>query len=128
MNQPNARVEKVNEITQSIAPQLVELITVLRSLNMHEFEIMVGGGTDKLHWSSGEMLKKSPTQDQLSIEITHILDTAYPMYVTSFMGMTWSQNSLIADKIAEIVAEYRKRDRAQVESQLVALMIAFKQG
>lgn len=95
---------------------------------MQEFEIMIGDGTDKLRWSSGTFLKRTPTQDQLAIEISHVLDQAYPMNVSTIMGMIYSQNHLIAQRVAEIVAEYRKRDRAQVESQIVALLAAFKQG
>ena len=126
--QPNPQtIAKVNSIVTHLAPHLNELITTIKSLNMHEFEIMVGNGSDKLSWNNG-VIVKSPTQDQLAIEITHILDQAYPMNVTSFLGMIWSQNSIIANKIAEIVAEYRKRDRAQVESQIVALLAAFKQS
>lgn len=127
MSELNPRITKINSILKSIAPQLTEVIMLLKFLDVQEFDIMIGNDTDKLHWDSGKILNKSPTQDQLAIEIARILENAYPTNQT-FMGMVWSQNFLIASKIAEIVAQYRKRDRQQVESQIIALLAAFKQS
>ncbi len=127
MNELNPRVTKINDIIRGMAPQLIEIIMLLKSLGVQEFDIMIGSGTDKLHWDNGKILNKSPTQDQLAIEIARILENAYPTTQT-FMGMVWSQNFLIASKIAEIVAQYRKRDRKQIESQIIALLTAFKQS
>lgn len=121
-------VAEINRLATALAPQMLQMTQLLRRCGLHNFEIMLGDGTEKLHWDSGLMSNKTPTQDQLAIEITHILDQAYPENVTQFMGMVWSANNLVANGIAEVVAKYRKRDRAQVESQIVAILAAFKQG
>lgn len=123
------KIKEVNEILLQIAPQLDKLVVKLRECNMHQFEIMVGNGTDKLAWSDGKMVSSSPTQEQLTIELTNLLDQQYPPFNgLTFMSMIWNPNRAIAEKMAGIIAEFRKRDRSQVESQIIALLAAFKQG
>lgn len=125
----NKKIEDVNKLVTQMAPQLNQLIALLKNCDMNEFEIMVGNGTDKISWSDGKSILKSPTQDQLTIELVHLLDLHYPPHNGyTFMNMIWNPNMAVAEKMAKILAEYRKRDRKQVESQIVALLSAFKMG
>ena len=123
------KIEEVNKLVIQMAPQMNQLISLLKGCGLNEFEIMVGNGNDKISWSDGKPLVKSPTQDQLTIELVHLLDIHYPPHNGfTFMNMIWNPNMAVAEKMAKIVAEYRKRDRKQVESQIVALLAAFKMG
>ncbi len=123
------KIEAVNQLVVKMAPQLNELVKLLHECELHEFEIMVGKGTDKMSFSDGKFLSRSPTQDQLTIDLVHILDSHFPPNGGfTFMNMIWNPNMVIAEKLAKTVAEYRKRDRTQVESQIIALLAAFKQS
>ncbi len=128
MPKDSHKIDHVNAMVTQMAPQLNELIAVLKSMDVQEFEIMVGNGSDKIYWSSGALLKKSPTQDELVIDLTRVLDESYPGSKTTFLGLLWNPNHLVATRLAEIVAQYRKRDRAQVHAQIVALLLAFQEG
>lgn len=119
-------IKKVNALVTKMTPMMMALIAELKLLGMHELEVMVGDGTDKMKWSRGLVPQKSPSQEQLTIEITHILDRMSPGKSSTFMGMIWSDNSIIATKIAETVAEFRKRDREEVGQQIVKLLAEFK--
>jgi len=120
-------IEKIGKILEVISPKLDELTAILRGGNLNEFEIMVGTG-DTLRWNNANTVRKTPTQDELAFELTVILDHYYPQNTKLLMGMMWSNNRIVANEVAKKIAEYRRRDRAQVESQIVALLQAFKQS
>ena len=121
------KVEQINRHVASLTPQFVQLFSMLHDADVHDFEIDVG--TDKLIWRDPRIALQSPTQAQLTDELTAILDAHYPPFnAFSFMGMIWNPNHPVAEEMAKIVAMYRKRDREQVESQIIALLAAFKQS
>lgn len=123
------KMAEIQGITASITPQLAKLVLLLRESNIHEFEVGVTGGTDKLIWTDNKINVPSPTEGELTDELMAILDQAYPPHNGfTFMNMVWNPNRAVAERMAKVVALFRKRDRAQVESQIVALLQAFKQG
>lgn len=119
-------VAKLKELSIQLSPQLSEVVKLLRDMGLHEFEIGINSEGDSFHWSSGLIGQKTISQQQLETELIKILDNEYPMNVLMFMGMVYSPNRNVAQTIAEIVAEHRRRDRSQVASQLVALLAAFQ--
>jgi hypothetical protein len=44
------------------------------------------------------------------------------------MGMIWSKNDVIADRLLEALEKYRQRERLHVEQQIYAILTAFKFG
>lgn len=123
------KLKEIQGLTAQMTPGFAKLVMLLRSANIHEFEIAVAGGADKMVWNDGKMVMPSPTEAQLTDELMHILDASYPpLSGFNFMGLIWNPNRAIAEKMAKTVAEFRRRDRAQVEAQILALLAAFKQG
>lgn len=122
------KVEEINTLVKQLAPGFAQLIVMLRAADIHEFDMDVNAG-DNLIWRDPQFTMPSPTQGQLLEELTAILNQHYPpLNGFSFMGMIWNPNRAVAETMAKIVADYRKRDRVQVEGQLLALLAAFKQG
>ena len=120
-------VTKIEQLSVEITPKLTEIVRLLRGANLHEFEILVEK-TDKFYWSGGLDYKKTPSQGQLEVELMQVLDMAYPGNTLMFMGMVYSPNRNLAQALAQIVAEHRRRDRHEIMSQIFALIAAFQQG
>lgn len=126
---PHKNIEEMNQLVASLTPGFAKLVSLLRSSGVHDFEVLVPGGNDKLVWQDSSIEIASPNEAMLTDELMHILDQAYPPRGGfSFMGLIWNPNRAIAEKMAKTVSLFRKRDRAQVEAQIVALLAAFKQG
>lgn len=124
-----AKMVEINRLVNAIAPNVTTLLKFLRSSDIHEFEIIVDNGADKMVWSDGKVTYQSPTQTQLADELMRILDEAYPPNNGfSFMGLIWNPNRAIAEKMASVIAEFRRKDKQQLESQMIAITQAFKAG
>lgn len=125
------KVDEINQLAATMSPGFTKLILLLREANVHEFEIGINNGADKFVWQDPQAVRPSPTQAQLTNELTAILDKQYNPGMFggfSFMGMIWNPNRAIAEEMAKKVAEYRARDRKEVEGQIQALLFAFKEG
>lgn len=123
------KIEEIQKLTATMTPGFAKLVMLLRESNIHEFEIAVTGGADKLVWMDSKVQLPSPTEEQLTNELMNILDQQYPPHNGfTFMNMIWNPNRAIAERMAKVVAVFRRRDRAQVEAQIVELLTHFKQG
>lgn len=125
------KVEEVNQLVATLSPHISKLVILLREANVHEFEIGINNGADRLVWMNPEAVRPSPNQAQITDELTAMLDMQYHPGILggfTFMGMMWNPNRVMAEGIAKKVSEYRARDRKQVEGQIQALLLAFKEG
>jgi hypothetical protein len=126
MNQPP---EQLGQYITTLMPTLKQLASVLRQAGIQELEMNIEGAGGRLLWlDNGAFAKGSPNQQQITFEVTKLLDDAFPNKLGGFMGMLYSHNALLAEKIAKVVAEYRRKDRADVASQVQAILAAFQQG
>jgi len=123
------KIAEINKLTASIAPIINNLILMLRDAGIHEFDIGVANGAERLVWQDSKVTFHSPNEFQLTEEIMRILDEAYPPHSGfNFMGLIWNPNRAIAERMSKVISEFRKRDRSQIESQILGLLAAFKQG
>lgn len=146
---PNQQaIELIIGLTNKIRPELVELFFLLNKANLEKFELEIPSG-DKLCWNnqipspissgslqvhskpddlSGDIPYKEYSQKELKEELTRVLDLYYPHETAIYMGMIWSKNDVIADRLLEALEKYRQRERLHVEQQIYAILTAFKFG
>lgn len=124
---PESLDKEIQGHLAKVSPSLTALMGLLRNNGVHEFEITLNNGADKLEWNDGLTYVVTPTQEELTNELMAILDAAYPPTSGfSFMNMVWNPNRALAERMAKVVATFRERERQHVEREIVAILTAFR--
>lgn len=146
------KVKEIQDLVSEIRPEIVQLFYLLHQANLELFEIALPSG-DKFMWMNPSTIGMTPSPEhiyqlvsnikppdpteppfqyyhgkELKEELNRILDEFYPHNTALYMGMIWSKNDIVAEKVANAVVEYRKRERAHVERQLYGILQSFKRG
>jgi hypothetical protein len=114
----------VNQLLSEVLPKLGEIFKLLGKNGLEGFELVIPNHYGKLIYV-GKLIQ-SPNETILTNQVKKVLDMHYPDKISFLDHSMMSSNYTVAQGIARVLSERYTRDRRDIESQLRALLAAFR--